>query len=119
MVESGSSHAGSVFSSVLAPRRRVDVALLAVIMQAWIEGESRRARWMTWSPGSASSPVSPSPRCHASADSSTPTSPPGASGTSVPGEYLFPDATYCNAGVNGRVVSRAVVIATRATVDGS
>jgi putative transposase len=33
---------GSFFPSLLAPRRRVDVALHAVIMQAWIEGVSTR-----------------------------------------------------------------------------
>ena len=33
---------GSFFPSLLQPRRRIDVALHAVIMQAWIEG---------WAPG--------------------------------------------------------------------
>ena len=33
---------GSFFPSLLCPRRRVDVALHAVIMQAWIEGVSTR-----------------------------------------------------------------------------
>jgi putative transposase len=33
---------GSFFPSLLSPRRRVDVALHAVIMQAWIEGVSTR-----------------------------------------------------------------------------
>lgn len=32
--------------------------------------------------------------------------------------YVFLDATYCKARVNGRVVSRAVVIATGVTADG-
>ena len=33
---------GSFFPSLLAPRRRIDVALHAVVMQAWIEGVSTR-----------------------------------------------------------------------------
>ena len=33
---------GSSFPSLLAPRRRIDVALHAVIAQAWIEGVSTR-----------------------------------------------------------------------------
>jgi putative transposase len=33
---------GSFFPSLLSPRRRVDVALHAVVMQAWIEGVSTR-----------------------------------------------------------------------------
>ena len=35
-----------------------------------------------------------------------------------PTPYVFLDATYCKARVNGRVVSRAVVIATGVTADG-
>ena len=34
--------AGSFFPSLLSPRRRVDVALHAVVMQAWVEGVSTR-----------------------------------------------------------------------------
>src|SRR3954466_6756205 len=33
---------GSFFPSLLAPRRRIDVALHAVVMQAWVEGVSIR-----------------------------------------------------------------------------
>ena len=33
---------GSFFPSLLAPRRRIDVALHAVVMQAWVEGVSTR-----------------------------------------------------------------------------
>jgi putative transposase len=36
---------GSFFPALLAPRRRIDVALHAVVMQAYVEGVStRRAR---------------------------------------------------------------------------
>lgn len=34
---------GSFFPSLLAPRRRIDVALHAVVMQAYVEGVSTRA----------------------------------------------------------------------------
>ena len=34
--------AGSFFPSLLEPRRRIDVALHAVVMQAWVEGVSTR-----------------------------------------------------------------------------
>ncbi len=34
--------AGSFFPSLLAPRRRIDVALHAVVMQAFVEGMSTR-----------------------------------------------------------------------------
>src|SRR5512141_6808 len=33
---------GSFFPALLAPRRRIDVALHAVVMQAYVEGESTR-----------------------------------------------------------------------------
>jgi putative transposase len=33
---------GSFFPSLLAPRRRIDVALHAVVVQAWVEGVSTR-----------------------------------------------------------------------------
>ena len=33
---------GSFFPSLLAPRRRIDVALHAVVMQAYVEGVSTR-----------------------------------------------------------------------------
>lgn len=43
--------AGSFFPCLLERRRRVDQALYAVIMEAYVEGVSTRplAAWMTWS----------------------------------------------------------------------
>jgi hypothetical protein len=62
--------AGSFFPSLLAPRRHIDVALYAVVTEAYVLGG------------------------------------------------LFADATYCKACVARRVVSQAVVIATRVSADG-
>jgi putative transposase len=110
---------GSFFPSLLSPRRRVDVALHAVIMQAWIEGVSTRKVHDLVAALGVESGISKSEvsricsqldtdvaawRDRSLADQSTP--------------YVFLDATYCKARVNGRVVSRAVVIATGVTTDG-
>ena len=110
---------GSFFPSLLTPRRRVDVALHAVIMQAWIEGVSTRkvddlVAALGVEAGISKSEVSricgqldtdiATWRERSLAEQATP--------------YVFLDATYCKARVNGRVVSRAVVIATGVTADG-
>jgi putative transposase len=111
--------AGSFFPTLLAPRRRIDVALHAVIMQAWIEGVSTRkvddlVAALGVESGISKSEVSricaqldtdiAAWRERSLAQQATP--------------YVFLDATYCKARVNGRVVSRAVVIATGVTTDG-
>ena len=117
---------GSFFPSLLTPRRRVDVALHAVVMQAWIEGVSTRkvddlVAALGVESGISKSEVSricgqldtdiAAWRERSLADQATP--------------YVFLDATYCKArvggdanGRGGRVVSRAVVIATGVTADG-
>ncbi len=110
---------GAFFPSLLAPRRRVDVALHAVIMQAWIEGVSTRKVDDLVSALGVESGISKSEvsricgqldgdvaawRERSLADQATP--------------YVFLDATYCKARINGRVVSQAVVIATGVTADG-
>ena len=53
--------AGSFFPSLLERRRRVDQALYAVMMEAYLHGVST-GRLTTWSRPSASTPGSPSPR---------------------------------------------------------
>ena len=64
---------GSFFPSILEPRRRIDQALYAVVMSAYVQGVSTRAvddlalRW-------ASIPESRSPKCRGSAKASTSTS---------------------------------------------
>jgi putative transposase len=110
---------GSFFPSLLAPRRRIDVALHAVVMQAWIEGVSTRkvddlVAALGVQSGISKSEVS---RICAQLDAdvalwrSRPL-------TDQAFPYVFLDATYCKARVGGRVVSRAVVIATGVSADG-
>ena len=110
---------GSFFPSLLAPRRRIDVALHAVVMQAWVEGVSTRkaddlVAALGVESGISKSEVS---RICAGLDVEV------AAWRARPLDeqafpYLFLDATYCKARVNGRVVSRAVVIATGVSADG-
>jgi putative transposase len=110
---------GSFFPSLLAPRRRIDVALHAVVMQAWIEGVSTRkvddlVAALGVESGISKSEVS---RICAQLDADVHawrSRPLGE--TAFP--YVFLDATYCKARVAGRVVSRAVVIATGVSADG-
>ena len=52
---------GSFFPVILEPRRRIDQALYAVVMEAYVQA-SRLARSTTWSPRSVSTPASPSRR---------------------------------------------------------
>ncbi|MCW2601290.1 MAG: transposase [Frankiales bacterium] len=71
---------GSFFPALLNPRRRIDVALHAVVMQA--ARASRRVGSMTWSSHSAA-PASARARSAGSAASSTPRSLPGGPGHSM------------------------------------
>ena len=110
---------GSFFPSLLAPRRRIDVALHAVVMQAWVEGVYTRkvddlVAALGVESGISKSEVS---RICAELDAevhawrSRPLD-------EIAFPYVFLDATYCKARVNGRVVSRAVVIATGVSANG-
>ena len=65
---------GSFFLALLEPRRRIDRALWAVIMEAFVHG-SALARSTTWWPPWASMRACPRARCLASAPSSTGRSP--------------------------------------------
>lgn len=111
--------AGSFFPSLLAPRRRIDVALHAVIAQAWVEGVSTRkvddlVAALGVESGISKSEVS---RICSQLDGEVAAwRGRDLSDQAVP--YVFLDATYCKARINGRVVSRAVVIATGVTADG-
>jgi putative transposase len=110
---------GSFFPSLLAPRRRIDVALHAVVMQAWVEGVSTRkvddlVAALGVESGISKSEVS---RICAQLDAEVDawrTRPLD----QIAFPYVFLDATYCKARVGGRVVSRAVVIATGVSADG-
>jgi putative transposase len=110
---------GSFFPSLLEPRRRIDRALLAVVMEASVHGTSTRkvddlVKALGVEAGISKSEVS---RICGELDAevagfrSRPLS-----HTAFP--YVFLDATYLKARVDGRVVSRAVVIATGVSVDG-
>ena len=110
---------GSFFPSLLERRRRVDQALFAVIMEAYLHGVSTRkvddlVKALGADTGISKSEVS---RICADLDEEV-----GAfrdrSLAEVAYPYVFLDATYCKARVNRRVVSQAVVIATGVTADG-
>jgi len=110
---------GSFFPSLLERRRRVDQALFAVVMEAYIHGVSTRkvddlVKALGADTGISRSEVS---RICAGLDAEV-----GAfrdrSLAEVAFPYVFLDATYCKARVAGRVCSQAVVIATGVSADG-
>jgi putative transposase len=100
------------FPALLEPRRRIDRALLAVVMEAYVHGTStRKVDDLVKALGSTrGSPSRSQPDLRRA----------GWRGRRVPlalaGHTSFPDvfldATYLKARVDGRVVSRAVVIGT-------
>ena len=104
---------GSFFPALLEPRRRIDRALLAVVMEAYVHGTSTRkvddlVKALGVDAGISKSEVS---RICAELDHEvTAFRSRSLAHTCFP--YLFVDATYLKARVDGRVVSRAVVIAT-------
>jgi len=110
---------GSFFPSLLERRRRVDQALFAVVMEAYIHGVSTRkvddlVKALGADSGISRSEVS---RICAGLDAEV-----GAFRDRSLAEeafpYVFLDATYCKARVAGRVCSQAVVIATGVSADG-
>ncbi len=111
--------AGWYFPSLLERRRRVDQALFAVVMEAYLHGVSTRkvddlVKALGVDSGISKSEVS---RICADLDEEV-----GAlrdrslAGQTFP--YVFIDATYCKARVNRRVVSQAIVVATGVRGDG-
>jgi len=105
--------AGSLFPSLLERRRRIDQALYAVIMEAYVHGISTRSvddlvKALGSDTGISRSEVS---RICADLDATRPLD-----HTRFP--YLVLDATYVKACVDHRIVSQAVVIATGVTQDG-
>jgi putative transposase len=110
---------GSFFPSLLERRRRVDQALFAVVMEAYLHGVSTRkvddlVKALGADTGITKSEVS---RICADLDEEV----AGFRDRSLadqPFPYVFLDATYCKARVNRRVVSQAVVIATGVAGDG-
>ena len=110
---------GSFFPSLLERRRRIDQALFAVVMEAYLHGVSTRkvddlVKALGADTGISKSEVS---RICKDLDGEV-----GAfrdrslADTTYP--YVFLDATYCKTRVNHRVVSQAVVVAIGVTADG-
>lgn len=110
---------GSFFPSVLERRRRIDRALFAVVMEAYVHGVSTRkvddlVQSLGLEAGISKSEVS---RICSELDDGLEafrTRPLG----HVEFPYVFADATYVKGRVGGRVVSRAVVVATGVTATG-
>jgi putative transposase len=110
---------GSFFPALLEPRRRIDQALLAVVMEAYVHGTSTRkvddlVKALGVDAGISKSDVS---RICGELDHEVAAF-RSRSLSHIAFPYLFVDATYLKARVDGRVVSRAVVIATGVTADG-
>jgi len=110
---------GSFFPSLLEPRRRIDRALLAVVTEAYVHGTSTRkvddlVKALGVDSGISKSEVS---RICAELDGEVAAFRSRSLAHTV-FPYVFVDATYLKARVDGRVVSRAVVLATGVTADG-
>jgi putative transposase len=110
---------GSFFPSILEPRRRIDRALYAVVMEAYVHGVSTRAvdelvQALGIDSGISKSEVS---RICASLDEHVAAfRERRLDHTSFP--YVYLDATYLHVRDNHHVVSKAVVIATGVTASG-
>lgn len=110
---------GSFFPSLLERRRRIDQALFAVVMEAYLHGVSTRkvddlVKALGADTGISKSEVSRickdlDAEVAAFRDRSL-------KDTTYP--YVFLDATYCKARVNHRVVSQAIVVAVGVSADG-
>jgi transposase-like protein len=112
--------AGSFFPSVLERRRRIDQALYAVVMEAYVHGVSTRkvddlVSALGVDAGISKSEVS---RICAQLDEEM-IAFRGRPLSHLAFAYLLCDATYVKARVAGRVLSRAVVVATGVGEDGS
>lgn len=110
---------GSFFPVLLERRRRVDRALFAVVMEAYLNGVSTRkvddlVKALGADTGISKSEVS---RICAELDrDAAALRDRSLRDTEYP--YVFLDATYCKARVDHRVVSQAIVIAVGITADG-
>ncbi len=111
---------GSFFPSLLEPRRRVDKALWAVIMTAYVTGTSTRkvddlVKALGCESGVSKSTVSRI--CAGIDDEVAAFRARQLSHIAMP--YVYLDAVYIKARNNHRIVSRAVVVATAVTADGN
>ena len=110
---------GSFFPSLLERRRRIDRALFAVVMEAYVHGVSTRKVDDLVSALGVASGISRSEVSRICAELDTDLE----SFRNRPLDhihfpYVFADATYIKGRVNGRVVSRAVVVAIGVTAKG-
>ncbi|WP_189136084.1 IS256 family transposase [Wenjunlia tyrosinilytica] len=110
---------GSFFPSLLERRRRIDRALFAVVMEAYVHGVSTRSvddlvKALGADSGISKSEVSRI--CGEVDEELTAFKERPLDHTVFP--YVFLDATYCKARVNHRIVSPAVVIATGISATG-
>ncbi|MEV7731578.1 IS256 family transposase [Streptomyces sp. NPDC088921] len=110
---------GSFFPSLLERRRRIDRALFAVVMEAYVHGVSTRSvddlvKALGADSGISKSEVSRI--CGELDEELTAFKERPLEHTVFP--YVFLDATYCKARVSHRIVSRAVVIATGISATG-
>ena len=111
---------GSFFPSVLERRRRIDQALYAVVMEAYVHGVSTRKvddLVMALGVGAGISKSEVSRICAQLDEEMNEFRSRSLSHLAFP--YLLCDATYVKARVGGRVVSRAVVVATGVAEDAS
>lgn len=111
---------GSFFPSLLEPRRRVDKALWAVIMTAYITGTSTRkvddlVKALGCDTGISKSTVSRV--CHEIDEQVAVFRTRALDHLAF--RYVFVDATYVKARVDHHIVSRAVVVATGVASDGN
>ena len=110
---------GSFFPSLLERRRRVDQALFAVVMEAYVHGVSTRkvddlVKALGAESGISKSEVSRI--CQELDEDVAEFRERRLDDTTYP--YVFVDATYCKARVGRRVVSQAIVIAVGVAADG-
>ncbi len=110
---------GSFFPSILERRRRIDRALFAVVMEAYVHGVSTRKVDDLVTALGAASGISKSEvsRICAGLDDEMAAF-RGRRLDHVEFPYVFADATYLKGRVGGQVVSRAVVVATGVAMSG-
>jgi putative transposase len=111
---------GSFFPVILEPRRRIDQALYAVVMEAYVHGVSTRSvddlvEAMGVDAGISKSEVS---RICAGLDKEIEAfRTRSLAHTQFP--YVFCDATFCKVRIGAHVVSQALVVATGVSIDGT
>ena len=110
---------GSFFPSILERRRRIDRALFAVVMEAYVHGVSTRKVDDLVAALGATSGISKSEVSRICAGLDEEMAAFRARRLDhVEFPYLFADATYLKGRVGGQVVSRAVVVVTGVTING-